>query len=368
MTSADNIKVSVVMPIYNAYDYLRPALDSVICQTLKDIEIICVDDGSTDRSLDILKDYQKTDERIRIITENNAGPSIARNKGLSRARGEFIIFLDADDFYEDTLLEKLYLRAVEDSLDITIARFDIYNERKAKFESSIKCDHGELFDGNSVVSKNEFPDYIFQCSTGYVWNKLYRAAFLKEKGLVFDPEIRVFEDTYFVMTSFALAARIGKVYEILIHHRVYSEQSKNRLFKKYYRQVPEIYSRIKEFLMHNGVYIPLSQSFLNLSASRAYKIYNILWWDAKADFFRMYKEEYAEKLGWATASAEDFESEEVRDFVASILIYTHKQYLKHQDKGHKVKIERVGRTISNQKKRKAIKSVFSVVFGKKKKN
>ena len=103
MISAENVKVSVVMPIYNASDYLRLALDGVVHQTLTDIELICVDDGSTDDSLSIIKEYQQADERVRILTENNAGPSIARNKGLSRARGKYVIFLDADDFMRKLL-------------------------------------------------------------------------------------------------------------------------------------------------------------------------------------------------------------------------------------------------------------------------
>ena len=86
------------MPIYNAYDYLRPSLDTVLDQTLREIEVICIDDGSTDRSLDIIKEYQERDDRVRIVTENNAGVSTARNKGIIRARGEYLIFLDADDF------------------------------------------------------------------------------------------------------------------------------------------------------------------------------------------------------------------------------------------------------------------------------
>ena len=232
MTSSENIKVSVVIPIYNAAEYLRAALDSVISQTLGDIEIICVDDGSTDRSLELIKNYQKSDDRIRIITENNAGPSIARNKGLSRARGEYVVFLDADDFYEPTLLEKTYSRAKEDELDIVITKFDIYNERSAKFEGNISSDHSELFDKNRTLSASTFPDHIFQCTSGYVWNKLYRRAFIVDNQLSFDPEVRVFEDTCFVMSSLAVAGSIGKVQEVLMHHRVYSEQTKKKLFKK----------------------------------------------------------------------------------------------------------------------------------------
>ena len=134
MENAEIIKVSVVMPIFNAYKYIRPALESIMEQTLREIEIICVDDGSTDRTLDILKEYQSKDSRIRIITENNAGPAAARNKGLSRVRGEYVIFLDADDFFNPQLVEKLYDVATRDQLDIAICRYDIYNGRKAKTE------------------------------------------------------------------------------------------------------------------------------------------------------------------------------------------------------------------------------------------
>ena len=360
------IKVTVVMPIYNAYEYLRPALDSIITQTLTELELICVDDGSTDRSLHVLTEYQKADDRIRIITENNAGPSLARNKGLARARGEFVIFMDADDFCEPTMLEKLYDLAVREDLDIAIAKYDVYNNKKAKFEPNIACDHGELFNGGRIVSTSEFPDHIFQCTTAYVWNKLYRHSFLKDKGLSFDPELRVFEDTYFVMTSLSLASRVGKVEEILFHHRVYSEQAKPKLFKKYYRQVPVIYTRIKDFLMSHGMYIPLYQSYLNLSASRAYKIYNLLWWDAKGAFFDLYHNEYAEALGWTKADPEEFENPEVRDFVANVLMYNHSQYKKREDKGLKVRIESVGAFLRQQKWWRGFTGFFARLFGRKK--
>ena len=131
-----DIKVSVIIPIYNACRYIRPTLDSVISQTLTDIEIICVDDGSTDTSLDMIKIYQKMDSRIRIITKTNGGPALARNNGLARARGEYLAFLDADDFYEIDMLEKMYARAKVDDLDIVIGKYDIYNNKKARFQQT----------------------------------------------------------------------------------------------------------------------------------------------------------------------------------------------------------------------------------------
>ena len=359
MISAENVKISVVMPIYNASDYLKPAIDSVLHQTLTDIELICVDDGSTDNSLSILKEYQQADERVRILTESNAGPSIARNKGLARARGKYVIFLDADDFYDYTLLEKLYTLAEEEALDIAVCKFDIYNNRKAKFEDNIKSDHGEIFTESKVVSKNDYPDVILSCTTGYVWNKLFRREFLAEKEMAFDPDLRVFEDTHFIVNALSLADKVGKCHERLIHHRVYTNQPRNKLFKKYYGQVPVVYAKIKEFLRSHGMYIPLSQSFLNLSASRCYKIYNLLWHDAKKDFWNLLHEQYAEELGWTNAEPEYFESSAVCDFVANVIVYNHKQYVKRESKGLKVQLKNVGRAIKAIQLRKRIKSFFA---------
>ena len=364
MLNAEDIKVSVVMPIYNASDYLRPAIETVLSQSLSEIELICVDDGSTDNSLEIVKEYQTNDERIRIVTENNAGPSVARNKGLTRARGKYVMFLDADDFYDLAMIEKLYNVAEKDNLDIAICKFDIYNNRKGKYEDNIKSDHGEIFEGGNVVSHSEHPDVILSCTTGYIWNKMFRREFLVEKEITFDPELRVFEDICFVVSSLSLADRVGKCFERLIHHRVYSNQSRSQLFKKYYAQVPVMYAKIKEFLRSHGMYEPLSQSFLNLSSSRCYKIYNLLWSNAKEEFWDMLHNEYAENFGWTKAEPEYFESEEVRDFVASVLMYTHKQNSKREDKGLAVRIKNVGRTLKAMQIRKTLKEGLAKVFKK----
>ena len=362
MMNTELVKVSVIMPIYNAEDYLRPAIDSVLDSTLREIELICVDDGSTDRSLDIIKEYQKNDPRVRIITENNAGPSLARNKGLSRSRGEYVIFLDADDFFEPTMLERLYQLSEEQALDIAITKYDLYSDKKARFEPSIPSDHGEIFEGGAVVSKNEYPDHILQCTTGYVWNKLWRRSFLSEKQLQFDTDLRVFEDTYFVVTALCLASRVGKINEVLSHHRVYSDQNKNKLFKKYYGQLPVLYAKIKEFMRARGMYAPLSQSFLNLSASRCYKIYNILWSDAKENFWEMLHNEYAETLAWTQAEADDFECEDVRNFCANVIMYTHDQYVKREKKGRRVRIAGVAAAIKSFRNKKKRKNFFKNLF------
>lgn len=341
MDNSIDIKVSVIMPIYNAEKYLASAIDSVISQTLTDIELICIDDGSTDDSLKILKEYRERDERIRIVTENNAGPGLARNNGIRRSRGEYIAFVDADDFLAPTFLESLYTCAKENALDIAISKYDIYNDKSKKFESATKADHSEIYEGGKITSKNENPDYIFSSTVGSAWNKLFRRTFIEEKNIVFLHDVRIYEDVYFVVSALSLAERVGKVEEVLVHHRIHSEQSRAKMFKKHYEHVPMAYAKVKEFLVHNGMYAPLSRSFINLSASRCYRIFNLLSGDAKENFWNQLHSEYAEKMDWNGKSSEQFESAEVYEFANLASRFSYKEYKKRNSK--KEKKEAVGK-------------------------
>ena len=117
-------KVSVILPVYNVEKYLKQCMDSIVNQTLKDIEIICVDDGSTDASLSILKEYEKEDDRVKVICQQNAGAGAARNNGLSIATGEYLSFLDSDDFFSLDMLEKSYAEAKKEDADLIVFRSD----------------------------------------------------------------------------------------------------------------------------------------------------------------------------------------------------------------------------------------------------
>ena len=122
--------ISVIIPVYNAEKYLEKCLNSVIKQTLKDIEIICINDGSTDGSLNILQKYSEKDKRFIIIDQKNSGQSVARNKGLSVAKGEFIGFVDSDDWIDDDFYEKLYDAAIEYKADIAAGNILRVNENE----------------------------------------------------------------------------------------------------------------------------------------------------------------------------------------------------------------------------------------------
>lgn len=356
------IKVSVIIPIYNAYDYLRPAMDSVTNQTLSDIEIICVDDGSTDRSLEIIKEYQAADERIRIVTENNAGAAIARNNGIRRARGEYVAFLDADDFVAPTCLETLYSLAKENDLDIAIAQYDIFVEKLAKFTPAIPPERAEIYREGKVTSKSEYPDDIFQSTDGYVWNKIFKRTFLLEKELVFLQDARMFEDVYFVCTALSLAERVAKTQSVLFHHRVYSESARNRLFRRYYDQVPLVYAKIKEHLVTHGMYLPLQSSFMNLAATRIYKIYNLLGSDEREDLFNLLHEQYAETLGWGALAEGTLRDTAVSEFCANVALYTYAEYARREKRGLKVKLKNLSRRIRARIRQKNFANFFKKLF------
>ena len=363
-----DVKVSVIVPIYNACKHLRPALDSILAQTLKDIEIICVDDGSTDTSLDMIRIYQKSDNRIRIVTETNAGAGHARNNGLKRARGKYVAFLDADDFFEPELLEKLYNFSEENDLDISITRYDIYDNKKGKFVANIESEHGKIFEGGAVTSKNEYPDYILESTTGAAWNKLFKKSFILEKNITFTTEAMIFEDVYFTVSALAFAERVARIPDVLVHHRIYSQQSRVRSFRKYYIQVPGVFLKIKEFLMRGGMYQPLAKGFLNLSCSRCYHTYNLLKSDARELFWNMLHDGMNEMLGWEDHEAEDFEKKEVCEFSANVDMYTYEQYKRRLAMGRKLDKEKLAETLKQNKRRKRIRTFFAKLFGNKKKD
>jgi glycosyltransferase involved in cell wall biosynthesis len=176
-------KVSVIMPIYNTSIYLRDALDSVVRQTLKDIEIICINDGSTDNSLDIVKEYAANDERIIIINKKNTGYGHTMNVGLDTATGDYIGILETDDFLSLNMFEELYYIAVENDLDSVRADFfrfvyDIDRNMNLTYIAINKTRkiYGEIY--NPSIE----PDYL-KLTLNNTWAGIYRLSFLREYGI-----------------------------------------------------------------------------------------------------------------------------------------------------------------------------------------
>ena len=172
------VKVSVVMPVYNAEEYLNETLECLTHQTMKEIEIICVDDGSKDSSLEILKKYSEKDDRIKILHQKNLYAGVARNNGLKEAKGEYIIFLDSDDLFELDLLEKTYKKGKEINADIVLFNADHYNTRTKEYMMVKHLLRTDLIGDNEVFSRQTIPDFLFQVTTPCPWTKLYRKNYI----------------------------------------------------------------------------------------------------------------------------------------------------------------------------------------------
>lgn len=183
-------KVSIIIPVYNAEKYLEKCLNSVIKQTLKDIEIICINDGSTDGSLNILQKYSEKDKRFIIIDQKNSGLSYSRNKGLSVAKGEFIGFVDSDDWIDEDFYEKLYDAAIEYKADIAAGNIlRVHDNEENKFY--IKYD--EIKIAKKTNKKYKLAEIPENC---YIWNKIYNRKILEKIDLKFREGI-VYEDLVF---------------------------------------------------------------------------------------------------------------------------------------------------------------------------
>lgn len=361
------ILVSVIVPVYNACRYIRPAMESIMAQTLREIEIICVDDGSTDTSLDMIKIFQESDDRIRIITQTNAGPGTARNNGLKRARGEYVAFLDADDFYDPDMLEVLYKTAKEKDLDIAISKYDVFDNKKATFREMPENENTKIYTGGVVTSKNEQPDYILESTSAAAWNKLFKKSFINEHGITFLPEVMLFEDLYFTVSALAFAERVARVDDVLVHHRTYKQQSRVRTFRKYYPQIPLAFEKTKEFLMKGGMYEPLKRGFLNLSATRCHHIYTVLKSDEQKIFWNMLHDKYSASLGWDDAVAEDFDKKDICEWQANIEMYNFDQFKRRSARGKELDADTVDTKLKRNKRIRRIREFFAKLFPRKKK-
>ncbi len=182
-------KISIIVPVYNTEKFLEKCLNSLIKQTLKDIEIICINDGSIDNSLQILRKFANKDKRIQIINQTNSGLSIARNAGINKATGEYIGFVDSDDWVDLNFFEKLYVSAKKYNADIAVGGIKRVRSYKWKYHLKIK---------KEAFTKDKDKKFVL-CDVPekcYVWNKIYKLSELQKQNINFEPNV-YFEDRFF---------------------------------------------------------------------------------------------------------------------------------------------------------------------------
>ncbi len=242
------MRVSVVVPIYNAERYLRQCLDSLAAQRLEGVEFLCVDDGSTDGSAAIACEYAKADSRFKVLSKPNGGYGHAVNFGFDRAEGDYVGILEADDFCVPDMFERLHAAAVEHDADVVRSSYNLYwsrpEERREFQECAPEAECGSAFDPRVSTGCFLLPPAL--------WSMLVRRSLVAENGLRFlESPGASYQDTAFSFKVWACARRAVYVHEALLDYRQDNEASSINQKDKL-RCVPEEYAELERFLREGG--------------------------------------------------------------------------------------------------------------------
>ncbi|MCL1987797.1 MAG: glycosyltransferase [Firmicutes bacterium] len=246
-------KVSVIIPCYNAERFMAMCLQSVLNQTLTNIEIICVDDGSTDSTLTILRDFEQKDSRVTVITQQNQYAGVARNAGMAIAKGEYLYFLDSDDFIEPTMLAKMVAKCEEDNADICLCQSVAYDLATGKIVENQNIQKDKIFSQKMPFSSIDAPNFIFVIGGVVPWNKLFRAEFVKQHKIKFQP-LKRSNDVFFSSATLALAERITIVDEFLCNRHINLSTSLQGTYEDDSFTFYHAVTAVKNFLIEQNLY------------------------------------------------------------------------------------------------------------------
>ena len=266
MTSENNIKVSVILPVYNVDQYLKECLDSIVNQTLKDIEIICINDGSTDSSLAILNEYAKKDNRFIVLSQENQGQGVARNNGVGIAKGKYIQFIDPDDWIELNMLETLYNFAEDHNSQVVKFNYTEYNDYSGKYKQQ---EFVKQIQEEYNYDLNETPYYTWRilkndCLSGldlHVWAHFYDTEFIKSNKIRFAPS-KHGEDHLFADGAIVLANKIDYLNKYLYFYRIRSGSAVHIKSNINFCVFDNI-RLLKEFLIEKNLFNELEEEWIN---------------------------------------------------------------------------------------------------------
>ena len=291
----EEIKISVIIPVYNVEKYIRQCLESVINQTLKNIEIIVVNDGTKDNSMKIAEEYL-SDKRIRIINKENGGQSSARNAGMREAKGKYICFIDSDDFIEKTMMEELYNKIEETNSDVVESGISLYDNKTHKIKER----------ENKKYSYTGKGSYLWGEYTTEVCNKIYKKDFLIANNIFFE-EGMIHEDDLFTIRILFSTNKICHIQKSFYYYRINrcGSTMTNVNLEKRLQALQRIVEKIKEYqkMMQTDIF-----SFLMLKVLEIYyliEIYEINNENIKKEKIKELEESI--KINWEKLSKEEKE-------------------------------------------------------------
>ncbi len=239
-------KISVLVPIYNVEQYLPQCLDSLCSQTLKGIEIICINDGSTDASGAILDEYAKNNSNIVVINKKNSGYGDSMNRGLEAATGEYIGIVESDDFIDAEAFEKLYELAKKTDADIVKANYYYHSEKDDELHEVVR---EQKLRKAMTISE----DYKILLEEPGIWSAIYRREFLNEKKIRFRPTPGAsYQDTGFYFKTMCAAEKIVYTRDAFLHYRVDNANSSVKSLEKI-NYVVEEYADIEKYIKNLGI-------------------------------------------------------------------------------------------------------------------
>lgn len=317
--------VSVIMPVYNGETYLRQCLDSVVNQTLKEIEIICVDDGSSDRSVEILKEYAAKDERVMVLQQANAGAGAARNNGLSKASGKYLSFLDSDDFFETDMLEKAVEKIAADRADFVVFRCDHYLNDTNTFKKAAYTLKKQTLPPYTPFNFRQITDNVFKAFVGWAWDKVYDREFVMKHNLKFQ-EQRTSNDMLFVFSALVLAKRITYLDTVLAHQRRNNGESLSNTREKSWFCFYNALKALRDVLKEKGLYEELKKDFVNYAVHFSLWNLNTITGECYEKLYTKLHEEWFEELEVIGHDEAYFYNKTEYKQLADILRYDFKEY------------------------------------------
>lgn len=329
--NSDNpIKVSVIVPVYNNEKFLKKCLDSIANQTLDEIEIICIDDGSSDNSLEILNSYKLKDERFRIMSQNNSGAAIARNNGLKMVRGEFVAFVDSDDWLELNALELLYDNAVSNDAELVL--FDsVEHHKDNKLKERCYITNDSIKNHNNFTFNYQYRKNFVMNGYLVIWSKFYKTSFLKDNNITFSDHL-IFNDVLFHIKSMLMAKKISYCPHILYNYlrtNQNSIQSKIGLSEKSFVLL-DIMDEIEEYLIGNGFYEEFESTFIRFKLTQLRGRLNKLKPSNRNDFYKLIKS-YFQNMHISDGQIKDLSFENYRFFVDVLTFDTYYEYYYYQE-------------------------------------
>lgn len=317
--------VSIVVPVHNSEPFLNELLDSVAGQTYDTLDVVLVDDGSSDSSLGICEKRQRSDSRFRVLKQPNSGAGVARNAGMAIAQGEYLICLDSDDLVASDMIEKLIKPMLaEPSIEITICGLDEYVDAAKEYRPAAWAVNQRTVPAFAPFSPKNIP-LLFGQVVGYPWNKMIRRSLIDRWDLRWQ-EIEMHEDMAFSQTALALAENAYYVDEPLYHHRIRSSNgslSSDENQDKRYECLFVALEKIKEDLKLADVWDVYERAFANYALAQCRWKYGRVSEAARNDVSSSLVNVWFDRLGLSGYPPDTFASSEDYGFMQSLIADNH---------------------------------------------